>query len=269
MTVTEDQNTGFEGEVKKGQPSSYQRKSREGAQYRSNIWVVSFTDIMALMLTFFVLLYSMSAPETESWEEMTTGISKKFSRQIGADNNRGPQDTVDISRINYNRALDLNYLQALIGRHMEQEESLKSVDLRPISGGLVVSFPQHLVFEGEGAEMSETGADAVYALALTLSKIRNRIEIIGHTDPYIQPGKETEYDSRWDLSLVRAATVAAALRKVGYERPMTVRGLASAVYNSMSEDVPEEEKLDAARRVDILIRGDDGSLRSHNGLTFE
>ncbi len=233
------------------------------------IWVISFTDIMALMLTFFVLLYSMSSPETEVWEEMKSGINSQFRRFRGADLNRGPQDTIDISKINFNRALDLDYLQALIGRHIENEATLKGVDLRSVSGGLLVSFPQELVFEEGRAEMSEKGSDAVYAIALTLSKIRNRIEIIGHTDPFSSPPANTSETSRWELSLARASVIAGALRRVGYDRPIMARGLADAVYNSFPETIPEEKRIGEARRVDIMIKGDDGSLETSRGLIFE
>jgi chemotaxis protein MotB len=221
------------------------------------------------MLTFFVLLYSMSAPSVETWEEMTTGIKNEFQKFRGAQNNRGPQDTIDVSRINFNRALDINYLNALIGRHIEGEEVLKEVELRSMSGGLVVSFPQDMVFESGKAEMSEQGSDAVYALALTLSKIRNRIEILGHTDPGTISGEDGKYKSNWEFSLARASTIAAALRKVGYDRPLMVRGLGDAIYNSLPEELSEAEKLKTARKVDILIMGDDGSLETFNGLTFE
>ncbi len=234
----------------------------------SKIWIVSFTDIMALMLTFFVLLYSMSAPQSESWDEMTSALHKEFNKFLGARYIRGPQDTIDISRINYNRALDLNYLQALIGRHIENEESLRSVELRSVGGGLVVSFPQELVFEEGQAEMSDLGSDAIYALAVTLSRIRNRIEVIGHTDPNAISGQNDRFSSNWDLSLSRASTVAAALRKAGYERPLMVRGLANAMYDSLPESLPEEGRLRLARRVDIVIMDDDGTLDDFMGLSY-
>jgi chemotaxis protein MotB len=235
----------------------------------AKMWVVSFTDIMALMLTFFVLMYSMSSPEGETWEEMTSALHKELNKFKGERFDRGPRDTIDISKINYNRALNLNYLKALISSHMEKEEVLKGVNLNSLGGTLVISLPQDLVFESGRAELSEQGSKAVYALALTLSRIKNRIEILGHTDPKAINEESSRYKSNWDLSLARATTVASALRNVGYDRPLTVRGMANAMYDSMPESLPEEQRLALSRRVDLVIKDDDGTLSTFNGLGIE
>lgn len=243
------------------------RMGDAGSEYQaSNIWIVSFTDIMALMLTFFVLLYSMSAPETETWKEMTAALQKEFNRHMGAAHNRGPQDTIDISRIDYNRALDLNYLSAIIGKMTEDNEALGALRMQQVSGRLVLSLPQDLVFEAGKADVSGAGADALYALGGKLSRIRNRIEIIGHADPRGFDGEAGEFSSNWDLSLARSLNAAAALRKVGYSRPLTVRGLGSALYDDLPQELSEGVRMDMARRVDFVISDDDGSSNTFNGL---
>ena len=80
----------------------------------SKAWLVSFTDVMALMLTFFVLLFGMSKPEDSQWSEVSTALQNEFNRFYGPKFNRGLQDTVNISKINFNAALDLNYLKSII-----------------------------------------------------------------------------------------------------------------------------------------------------------
>lgn len=233
------------------------------------LWIISFTDIMALMLTFFVLLYSMSSTDDSDWQDITVTLQKNFSRSLAGAYNRGEQDTVDVSRLNLNRALDLRYLQALMGKFIEEEEALENIELKPVGRGLMISFPHDLIFKSGSAGISDEGYDSIYALALTLSKIRNRIEILGHTDPEVSSSSYAEYSSNWDLSLARASNVAAAFRKVGYDRPIMVRGLASAMYDSISDNEPEEVRLGMSRRVDIMIMDDDGSYRTFNGLSLE
>ena len=46
----------------KTDPAQVEKEKKKG---KAPAWLVTFTDIMALMLTFFVLLYSMSVPEHE------------------------------------------------------------------------------------------------------------------------------------------------------------------------------------------------------------
>ena len=56
------------------------KEKRKEQEDEAPLWLITFTDIMALMLTFFVLLYSMSIPEVKKWEELTSSINKGFSK---------------------------------------------------------------------------------------------------------------------------------------------------------------------------------------------
>jgi flagellar motor protein MotB len=188
---------------------------------------------------------------------------------MGPKGQRGPQDTIDISRIDYNRALDINYLNAIFDRLREGEPALAQVTAQNVSGRLVVSLPQALLFEAGRADISGEGAEALYTLGGKLSKIRNRIEIIGHTDPDAISEDNDRYNSNWELSLARSLNVAAALRKVGYDRPLTVRGMGSALYAGLPETLAQDERMAMARRVDLVIMDDDGTLNSFNGLGIQ
>ncbi|MFP4387114.1 MAG: flagellar motor protein MotB, partial [Alphaproteobacteria bacterium] len=65
------------------------RKNEDDERSRVPLWLITFTDVMALMLTFFVLLYSMSSPQEEKWKEMTRGLTQKLNAFEAAEYNRG------------------------------------------------------------------------------------------------------------------------------------------------------------------------------------
>ncbi len=226
------------------------------------LWLVTFTDIMALMLTFFVLLYSMSVPLEEKWEELTTGLSKGVSQSQGPKYSRGAQDAIDISRLSQSRALNLNYLESLVTELIADNERLENIVIIPQKQRLIISLPSELLFESGQSEVGAEGKRALFALGGPLSRIRNRIEIIGHADPRPVENEGGSFSSNWELSLARAAQVAAVLRDVGYERGAVVRGLSSARYDQLSEDMPQEERLNLSRRVDIVIMQDDGTKKT-------
>ena len=266
--AVEDGGAGDKNPVPKRRYS--RRVGDSGATYKSsNIWIISFTDIMALMLTFFVLLYSMSAPEVESWQEMTAALRKELNKHMGPAHNRGPVDSIDIGKIDYNRALDLSYLEAIINQLMQEEELLEGIRAEQSGSTLLISLPQDLVFEPGSAEVSEKGSDTLFALTTKLSRIRNSIEIIGHADPRAVNDSDDRFSSNWDLSLSRALNVAAALKKVGYDDSVAVRGLSSALYKDLPEDMSEEERLRMSRRVDIVIMEHDSSVHRTGGITIQ
>ena len=228
---------------------------RAGDAQGSATWLISFTDVMALMLTFFVLLFAMSNPKEEEWTEFTNTVQENFNRFNGQVLNRGQQDAINIEKVNWSKALDLNYLRVILEKLIEQEPNLKVAKLINQRGG-IISLPQEMLFNTGQASVKSEANKALFALAGTLTRIKNRIEIVGHTDP--RPIISGRFQSNWHLSLARASSVAAVLENVGYERPVVVRGQAAGRYTDIPANLGEVERLDLSRRVDIIVMEDDG-----------
>lgn len=224
------------------------------------LWLLTFTDIMALMLTFFVLLYSMSVPDTEQWEEVVKSVEQGMSEHKTLKHFSGDFQELSVEKIDTQRALDLNYLQNLLQQQIKQEDSLSAALLFQGQDRLVVSLPVDLVFEKGKAEVGVEAKRALLALSDIFYRIRNRIEIVGHTDP--SPTRGGTYPDNWSLSLARAANVAAVLQQAGYTREVLVRGASSARFDTLSADIPPTLREQMARRVDIVIMKDSGAFRS-------
>ena len=219
-------------------------------------WLVSFSDVMALMLTFFVLLFAMSNPKEKEWNEFTDTVNENFNRFYGRPLNRGTQDAINIEKINFSKALNLNYLRVIIEDLIEKEPGLNAVKLINQRGALIISLPQNMLFETGRAAIKSEANKALFTLAGSLTRIKNRVEIVGHTDP--RPITSGRFESNWHLSLARAANVAAVLENVGYESTVVVRGQAAGRYADIPASLGEVERLDLSRRVDIVIMEDDG-----------
>jgi len=241
------------------------RRRRAGHQTgsSSHLWLLSFTDVMALMLTFFVLLFAMSKPRTQDWSDVTSSLHQELNRFYGALGNKGPEDTISLGKINFNRALDINYLRVVIESMVKEDRALDAVTFTVQPDRLILSLPQDFLFDTGKTNIKESGSRAIYALGGTLSRIKNRIEIIGHADPRPVQGSAGPYDNNWELSLARAASVAGLLESVGYKRDIAIRGLSSGRYQDLAGIVKNEaERLGISRRVDIVILDNDGSRRS-------
>ena len=110
-----------------------------------------------------------------------------------------------------------------------------------------MSLPSDLLFDAGKSDVNDRGRQALFSLGGALSRIKNRVEVIGHADPRPMQGETRAFSSNWELSLARAAQVAAVLESVGYRRHMIVRGLSSARYDELPVSMPEEERLSLAR----------------------
>jgi chemotaxis protein MotB len=240
-------------------PRRFQRHIGETQGSSQSTWLISFTDVMALMLTFFVLLFAMSNPDAEKWEKLSENMQENFLTFEGEKANRGAQDDISIARVDYNRALNLNYLKALIENLMAREDgSLEDLTIMQSGNQLILSLPQEVLFETGGTALKPDATDTLYTLVNALRRVKNRIEVVGHADP--RPTSGGQYASNWELSLARAATVAGLMENVGYDRPLAIKGYASGRYYDLPADkFSEEQRMDLSRRVDLIIREDDGT----------
>lgn len=231
----------------------------------SSLWLVTFTDVMALMLTFFVLLYSMAQPDVEKWSEMTAAINSNFSKRYAPKFEAGTVDAITIDRVSRPNALDLRYLASIVQQALERSENTEDIMLIAQQDALVISMPNDLFFEAGRAEIGAEGQRALFEIGGALAKIRNEIEIVGHADP--RPlSSGSDYGSNWQLSLDRALSVAGVLENVGYNKPVTVRGMSSTRFMDLPEDLPESQRLDLSRRVDIVILKNAAGARSFFGM---
>lgn len=227
----------------------------------SPIWLITFTDVMALMLTFFVLLYSMAQPDVEKWQEITGAMTRQFNEYFAPEWQAGANDTISIDKISYRSALNLDYLSGLMKESLRGTEEAEKIVFLPQTDTLMISMPQDLLFESGRAVVSTEGQRLLFTLGGVLSRINNAIEIVGHSDPRPISGANDAFRSNWDLSLMRAVNVADVLRNVGYERKITVRGSAAGRYNDLPNTMDESIRQDLSRRVDIVVMKNDGSVR--------
>ncbi len=191
--------------------------SARGAVARS-IWLISFTDLICLMLGFFVLAFSMSEPVTPRWQALATSLATR-----GIDGRRGA--IFNIAMLDARSPINLDYLANLLRGQFSGNPDLAGVNAARQDDRVVIGLPDDSLFEGDQTRFSERGRQILFVLGGVLGRIGNRIEITGHAG-LERPGAETERDT-WELSLARAVAVGTALRQAGYQRHLVVRSMAT------------------------------------------
>ena len=54
------------------------RKKKKGDDVNTNAWMDTYADTITLLLTFFILLYSMSAVDTQKLNELTAALKNSL-----------------------------------------------------------------------------------------------------------------------------------------------------------------------------------------------
>ena len=216
---------------------------------QSTAWMVTFTDLVSLMLTFFVMLFAMSSVKVDKWETMIDALSQTL--------NPSRLKTVAAATAKYNiatifrkRAINLDYLAAVLEETMSADAVLARSRIMRLEDRLVLALPTDLLFEPGRAVLSPRARTALFNLGGVLRNIGNQIGVNGHTDPVAPDG--ARFASNWELSLARSIAVANALRRSGYTEDVIAYGFSDSRYDQLS-GLSAAERQTVARRVDVII----------------
>ncbi len=182
---------------------------------RKMIWAVTFTDLLALLLTFFVMLYTMSALEGERWGAVADSLQERLNpARQGAI--RLPQSEGGPGREAARRALDIGYVDALLQEKLLRHADLEGSRVGRVGNRVMMRLPAVSV------DLPVAQQDERTARALTdiLGQVGNRIEVHGYTDAVA--------GEAWSVGLLRARAFAEALTAAGYGRPIAAYGHAEA-----------------------------------------
>lgn len=225
---------------------SNQGGSNEQASRGQSGWMITFADLLSLLLTFFVLLFSMSTVQFESWKAVVETMTDQFSdqkRQI----EYTPSDTNDLKRPAAGYGLNLNYLTVFFRRAVAAHAAFEGVTVTQNADMVVISIPSDLLFGRKNTDLVNGATRPLRDLAGSLSQITNKVRIGGHTDSV--PISSGRYRSNWELSMARARIVAGILTDFGYKRSIAVFGYA----DTMLGDSPTAQDIERAERIDIVI----------------
>lgn len=221
-------------------------------------WLVTFADLAAVLVAFFVLMFSMSEVDTDRWNGAVDALDRQFDLSREAEKAK-PAAEQNITQLVAEEGLDLGYLRRILAGHVAAEPILEGARMRIDDGSLIVTLPAGLLFESGGSRIGADGRRSVFVLAGVLGRIKNDIEVIGHADPRLV--RDGGHDTNWELSLARAASVARALNAAGVSRPIRVAGAGAGRFGDINPELPEARRLEMARRVDIVVRDRLGGLR--------
>jgi chemotaxis protein MotB len=190
-------------------------------------WLVSYADLMTLLLAFFATMYAMSEVKANKAEGAPTAAKAAAPARNGA---------VD--------------LREQLSSALAPAIATGQVDLYEDPRGIVMSLPERATFPVAGADvMAEAGA-LLGTIAETIAPLEAEIRVEGHTDDV--PIRTARYSSNWELSTARASAVVALFIARGIEP----RRLSAAGYGEFH---PLATNADAAgrarnRRVDLVVR---------------
>lgn len=238
-----------------------QQKQAKGAP----AWMVTFSDLITLILVFFILLFSMSIVDGTKFKAVADSFQQRaiFDFYPSVVPFENPAEDTDVISDPFVDVVDpLNDLKKSIG-DQELDKLLQEVqqfllvqqldDVISASRddrGVVLVLQERNLFESAEAVILEGAHPFLTKVGTLLEAIPNLVKVEGHTDS--RPINTFRYPSNWELSGARASSV---IRFLVQNSNVESKRFMAVGYGETKPVVPNtsSENLKKNRRVVIVI----------------
>lgn len=175
--------------------NNLRRKRPEGT---SDSWMLTYGDMVTLLLVFFILLAAISQVDESKYEEVKAGLV----------------DSVSKKKVKK----PFHELKAELDKMIE-EQNLQSEVMADLSArGITMEFASGTLFRSGEGELRPEAKPIIEMVTEAISKVSgstHKLSVEGHTDDV--PIKSAKYPSNWELSTSRATNVLRALLDEGID----------------------------------------------------
>lgn len=227
-----------------------ERRTQNGGEGGAPGWVVTYGDMMSLLLTFFILLAAFSTISEEDFKKAIGSLEGAFSVfpkyqsviDMQSAGKKEKQRKLQQSAQQLAEELQINGLD----KQVQVEYDAK--------GGIKITLPDVILFEKGEAELKPEAIPVLSIVAKALSTLRGVfIEVKGHTDntPIQNTGR---FKDNYDLSYARAVQVMRKLQTFGMLSDECFEIIACGANQPVASNLTEEGRAQN-RRVEIFVRG--------------
>jgi chemotaxis protein MotB len=227
-------------------------------------WLLTYADMITLLMLFFIILYAMSSISQAKFTEMAQAFANVFNggdftifdtRSAGG---AGVLQGVAAGQKIVSRQATGGKNTGSGGQSVLRTQALSSlqnlvkagkVKVIPTENGFAISLVSDLYFASASAALGAGAMPVLQEVSEFLGQIPNSIVVEGHTDNI--PPDLKKWSSNWQLSSERALAVLQTLEDYG----LPSERLSAAAFGStrpvQSNDTPEGRAYN--RRVDIVV----------------
>lgn len=230
-------------------------------------WTVTFGDMMSLLLTFFILLFSMSELKmdrfllaSQSLREAMGGTSEETivdpaglmpdpaDPDLNLANPGMAESVLDEFTDSY-----LDVIQEKLQEFVEENDLGETVSVDKEEAGVFLRMETATLFGSGEAGIQVEGQKILGYLSKITRELNVGVVVAGHADN--QPIRSSVYASNWELSAARAAGVARSLVMDGHP-PTMVRVESYGEFKPVADNSTPEGRAQN-RRVELFYSRED------------
>ena len=232
------------------------RKSPPAESHGDERWVISYADLVTLLLGFFIILYSTSKVDADKFKMFAFGLGEAFNVDVRSgqpggspihDGGRGllpgPLNSGTIDR-------DLVRVQSEVDARADGAGVGGQLIVTRQDDNIVIRLPNQLLFASASADIRPEAAPLLQVAASVIAELPHQVRVEGHTDNV--PVGTDRYPTNWELSSARATAVLRYLIEPGHVSPARTTATGYAEYRPVASNNTPEGRA-ANRRADIVL----------------
>lgn len=193
MSESQSETAGGRGKSGDSAAPPPKRERAKGGGLDQTAWMVTFSDLLTLLMTFFILLFAAADPvPPKTLQEafgQTTGVFGSFRTGF-----------LEKIMVTPRRDISQDLVQVFL-----TEIGASEIEVKQDPRGLVMVLPTDTFFRPGGVTLNRKARKRIDQLTAFLKVTKHRIRVEGHTDNRERP--RGPVPDRWRLSLARANTV--------------------------------------------------------------
>lgn len=228
---------------------------------KSERWLLTYADLMNLLLILFIVLYTMSQINVEKYQQVASSLRNVLGPQDGNTTATAAVSQVTVSvdddqntGRNESEEMQMSTIEQKVKTIIMKEGLEGNVEVAIEERGLVISIKEKVLFRSGSATIEEEARNIIKRIGNVLLAIPGKqIRVEGHTDT--DPINTAKFPDNQELSTARANSV---LRILAVDVGMNRRLLSATGYGEYRPMAPNTTPGNKARnrRVDVTILRD-------------
>lgn len=226
---------------------SRKAKHEEAEKENKERWLLTYADLITLLMIFFTVLYALSKVEAAKFEALSTSLRFVFG---GGGGLIGQYPGTGLIPLPLESESGLDIALEEYERHLAQTGLQEGTQAVLEDRGLVITIQEKLAFQPASADLTPRARLQLAILAKLLNQVNNYVRVEGHTDNV--PVSGPRYTSNWQLSAARAANIAEFLVREGGVTPQRISAIGYGEYRPIASNASEAGRA-RNRRVEIIL----------------
>ncbi|WP_026962715.1 flagellar motor protein MotB [Alicyclobacillus herbarius] len=251
-----------------------QRPSRRSVRHRKEAgpsnerWLITYSDLITLLMIFFVIMYSMSKVDQVKLYMLEQSLTQALHKSHDVLDGSGKSSLIQAANptdVGHHldapakqptqkqaasaQAQELDKLYQQIRQYIQSHHLQGTVSVVNTMRGVQVTFPDAALFPTGKATLTHSAQTTLKALIPFLKQVNNNIVVEGYTDN--RPIHTAQFPSNWELSAARAIGVVHFLADHGIQ-PQRLSGTGYGPYHPVAPNTSDANRQ-KNRRVNIVI----------------